>query len=164
MVSYKVESPIAPLFNPSLNGNSWNASQDNSLDASHANKANEPSVKYRKSGLTSDEVVLIWYKLLHFMKEEKPYVSCTLNLKNLSEYMKLSPNYLSQVINTHTDSHFFDFLNIYRINHAKDLLIKQQRKPLLDVALESGFCSQSSFSTRFKKVMGMTPSQFLKSN
>ena len=58
--------------------------------------------------------------------------------------------------------HFFDFMNQYRINYAKDLLIDQNRQDLtvLEILYDAGFNSKSSFNTEFKKRSGVTPTEY----
>jgi len=76
----------------------------------------------------------------------------------------IGPRHLSQVINENLNRNFFDFVNRYRVEEAKKLLINldKSRNSILDVAFDSGFNSKSSFNMIFKKYTAMTPSQFRK--
>jgi len=69
---------------------------------------------------------------------------------------------VSELLNQTLGLHFFDFINGHRIDHARQLLLTEPSKSILDILLESGFNSKSSFNTAFKKQMGMTPSAFRK--
>src|SRR5690606_41905073 len=72
-------------------------------------------------------------------------------------------HHLSQVINVSQERSFFDFINRYRIDHAKGLLSDPARAGnILEIALASGFNSKASFNRVFKKETGMTPSAFKK--
>jgi AraC-like DNA-binding protein len=55
---------------------------------------------------------------------------------------------------------FTDFLNQYRINQAKKLLLHD--KNVTEACYESGFENLSHFNKTFKKVAGENPSQFKK--
>ena len=55
---------------------------------------------------------------------------------------------------------FTDFLNQYRINQAKKLLIRN--KNVTEACYESGFENLSHFNKTFKKIVGENPSQFKK--
>jgi AraC-like DNA-binding protein len=55
---------------------------------------------------------------------------------------------------------FTDFLNQYRINQAKKLLL--QNKTVTDACYESGFENLSHFNKTFKKIAGENPSSFRK--
>jgi AraC-like DNA-binding protein len=57
---------------------------------------------------------------------------------------------------------FNDFLNRYRIDEAKKLLLQEEgeKRNILQIMLDTGFYSKSVFNTAFKKYTGMTPSEF----
>jgi AraC-like DNA-binding protein len=57
---------------------------------------------------------------------------------------------------------FTDFLNQYRINQAKKLLLLD--KNVTEACYESGFENLSYFNKTFKKITGENPSQFKKRN
>jgi len=120
--------------------------------------------KYLKSGLNSEESKILWDKLQVFMQEQKPYLENGLKLNDLADLMDLLPNHLSQIINTHAEKSFFDFINGYRVEAAKKLLKDTERKHLsvAHIAMEAGFNSQNTFYNQFKKHTGTTPSKFKK--
>ena len=68
--------------------------------------------------------------------------------------------YISAAINAKGTS-FVDFINGYRIRYAMDRLRSNRPLTLADVADESGFTSDVSFFRNFKKVTGLTPTQWL---
>ena len=51
------------------------------------------------------------------------------------------------------------YMTLRRIERAKELLV-QTDLPLVDVALASGFGSQSHFTLRFRETVGLTPRRF----
>jgi AraC-like DNA-binding protein len=57
---------------------------------------------------------------------------------------------------------FFDYLNRYRIEHAKELLsgMHGQSGAILNIAFAVGFNSNSAFYAAFKKRVGQTPAQY----
>jgi AraC-like DNA-binding protein len=103
-------------------------------------------------------------RLTQFMKEEKPYLEPTLSLQELAFRLNVPPRELSILINHHLSKHFFDFVNDFRIDHAKDILSDPNKQDLtiLEILYEVGFNSKSSFNSAFKKVTGFTPTQFRK--
>jgi len=103
-------------------------------------------------------------RLTRFMKEEKPYLEPTLSLQELASRLDVPPRELSILINHHLSKHFFDFVNDFRIEHAKDILSDPSKQDLtiLEILYEVGFNSKSSFNSAFKKVTGFTPTQFRK--
>jgi AraC-like DNA-binding protein len=68
------------------------------------------------------------------------------------------------VINLCFHQNFSDFVNLLRIEEAKSLLVRDGgKKNILDILLEAGFNSKSSFNTIFKEKTGMSPSQYRRS-
>lgn len=103
-------------------------------------------------------------KLLDYMKEERPYLDCDLSLQKLSSQTHIPEKELSAIINHHLGTHFFDFVNAYRINDARGILKdpKQKHLTILEILYQVGFNSKSSFYTAFKKSAGQTPKQYKK--
>lgn len=121
--------------------------------------------KYKNSALTAEMSDRILNRLKQVMESEKPYLNSNLTLPELSKTVSTPPNYLSQVINEQLQMNFFDFINSYRIETAKQLMVNPLPHTLtiLDVAMESAFNSKSAFYSAFRKQMGITPSQYKKS-
>ena len=103
-------------------------------------------------------------KLTSYMKTEKPYLEPNLVIHELAERTSISHRKLSYIINKELNKNFFNFINEYRINEAKTLLLKPEssKKTILEVLYESGFNSKSVFNSIFKKQTGYTPSEFKK--
>ncbi|MEL7370008.1 MAG: helix-turn-helix domain-containing protein [Myxococcota bacterium] len=94
------------------------------------------------------------------MIEKRPFLDAGLTLAALAEQLTLTPRELSGLINRSAGRHFFDFVNRYRVEHAKTLLVESPDRTVLEVLHDSGFNSKSSFNTAFKKHTGMTPTAF----
>ncbi|HEU4496042.1 MAG TPA: helix-turn-helix domain-containing protein [Flavobacterium sp.] len=100
--------------------------------------------------------------LLHLMENDKPFLDCELTLVRLASMMGISLHQLSYLINTGFDENFYQFVNRYRIEEAKKLILDDEMGHLnfQGVALEVGFNSKSAFNATFKKFTGQTPSGF----
>ncbi len=120
--------------------------------------------RYQKSGLNENKAKEYLDRLLQFVEKDKPYLDNNLNLKNLSDHLGISANHLSQVINEQLHVSFFDFINKYRVEEFKSRLSKPDSKQytILAIAYDCGFNSKSGFNIIFKKMTGLTPSQFIK--
>jgi AraC-like DNA-binding protein len=118
--------------------------------------------KYSSSTLTDEERHRYSERLNSVMKTDKPYLDPDLTINQLAEIVDLSPKTLSQVINQSYKKSFFDFINTYRVEEAKELFDNSDDEKLTiqEVMYQSGFNSKSSFNTFFKKVTGMTPSEY----
>ena len=119
--------------------------------------------KYEKSALVTAHAERIANKLDHAMRVEQMHRCEDLSLTKLSQHISSSPNYVSQTLNEHMNTSFFDFVNFWRIEDAKALLLSGN-DTILAVAYEVGFNSRSAFYTAFKKRTGITPSQFRAEN
>jgi len=100
-----------------------------------------------------------------FMIAKEPYLDSSLTIQDLAEQLKMPVKDLSALINLYINKHFFDFINEYRIEKAKEILKDPLQKELtiLEILYQVGFNSKSSFSTSFKKHTGKTPTDFRKS-
>lgn len=119
--------------------------------------------KYQKSGLTDLQKLKIQEKLARIMDEEHLFTLCELTLSQLATKLEVHPNHLSQVLNEQEGKNFYDYINTLRVQYFL-LLLQQdttQQKTLLALAYESGFNSKSTFNKYFKKVHGITPSEYL---
>ena len=98
------------------------------------------------------------------METEKPFLIPELTLNQLAEKVSIPPRSLSEVINSIFHQNFFDYINSYRIQEAKQLLMNSNdNKTILYILLEVGFNNKSVFNNAFKKHTGMTPTQWKKS-
>lgn len=125
----------------------------------------EAEEKTEKKKLIPDEdFESLKQKLLTLIETEKPYLEGDLNLLKLSELIGISTHQLSYLLNNGFNENFFQFVNKYRVQHAKELLISDSYNKLsvLGIAFESGFNSKTAFNTFFKKTVGITPSEFRK--
>jgi AraC-like DNA-binding protein len=120
--------------------------------------------RYEKSTLTLERSDTYLQRLLDLMKTEKPYMDGELTLQKLAKALAISPHHLSQTINEQLNQNFIDFINAYRIEEAKRMLVDPAKKhySILAVSEEVGFNSKSAFNTAFKRHANMTPSEFRK--
>jgi AraC-like DNA-binding protein len=88
------------------------------------------------------------------------HLDSRLTLRGLCLHLRENPHYVSQVINQDLETSFYDLVNRQRIESAKAALDAFPEKAVLDVALEAGFNSKSTFNTAFRQHAGMTPTEF----
>nr|WP_315148953.1 helix-turn-helix domain-containing protein [uncultured Flavobacterium sp.] len=121
-------------------------------------------IKYEKSGLNSTELQTIRKNLILVMQEEKLYKNSELTLAELSKRLNVHPNVLSQVINSAEQKNFYDYINHQRVEEFKKIILlpENQKFTLLSLAFECGFNSKTAFNRNFKKVTGLSPSEYLK--
>jgi len=122
--------------------------------------------KQKSSAVIDDEKSKQIEFLKDFMISKEPYLDSSLTIQDLAEQVKMPVKDLSALINLYMDKHFFDFINEYRIEKAKEILkdYSQKNLTILEILYQVGFNSKSSFSTSFKKHTGKTPTEFRKSS
>ena len=100
-----------------------------------------------------------------YVFEKEPFLDPSLTIQELSKQVNIPVRDLSILINHHVDKHFFDFINEYRIEKAKEILkdASKSKVTILEILYEVGFNSKSSFNTAFKKHTNQTPTEFRKS-
>ncbi|MFT6327555.1 MAG: AraC-like DNA-binding protein [Crocinitomicaceae bacterium] len=100
------------------------------------------------------------------MRKSKAYMDPDITLDKLAESLSLIPRDLSMLINRHFGINFYEFINKYRIEEAKRMLVDPEHKntTITDIYLAVGFNSKSVFYTFFKKFESVTPSQFRQSS
>lgn len=143
----------------SLKEGAFHDSTANALSGTNGS-ANDKSPKV----VMSEEIQqIIWVSLRQKMKEEKYFLRPDLSLHDLAESLETNTSYLSKVINEVTGQNFNSFVNQYRIEEACSQLVnqKQQYLSIEGIALSVGFNSKSAFNAAFKKIKGLTPTEFI---
>ncbi|WP_448550937.1 helix-turn-helix domain-containing protein [Thalassotalea montiporae] len=118
--------------------------------------------KYQRSALSNEQANTIATKIEQAMQQDQLYLDSSLSLQKLASHIHTSPNYISQTLNEALGANFFDYVNRYRIDAAKQAL-QQSNDTVVDIAMAVGFNAKSSFYTAFKKETQQTPSQYRKS-
>jgi AraC-like DNA-binding protein len=98
------------------------------------------------------------------MAERALFRDPALTLGSLSQSLGWPRNEVSAAINGYFRQSFHDFINGYRVEEAKRLMLDPAKGSytLVALALDAGFNSKPTFNTVFKKTTGQTPSAWLK--
>lgn len=84
-----------------------------------------------------------------------------LSLAKLSEASGLSVHLASKAINECSGGNFYDWVNLYRVEKAKTLLITTNDQ-VSKICYDVGFNSKSTFYGAFKKITNVTPAAYRK--
>ncbi len=119
-----------------------------------------------KKTITIDDIEnsdLIFEKIIDVIETQKLYTDKDFNIAKLSEIIGVNRSYISKIINAKTNLSFIKFVNSYRVEEAKQLLLDNKNKNLTLSAIGelAGFKSETSFYRVFKSELGMTPSYFI---
>ena len=101
-----------------------------------------------------------------YLRASEVYVDPNLSLKDVATATGISSKNLSKSINATLGKNFFDLVNGFRIEKSKALLISKKEKGLTleTIAEQCGFNSRITFNNAFKKVIGVTTTEWLKLN
>ena len=98
------------------------------------------------------------------MTEDKIYRNSALSVDSLAQLLGLKRYLISGAINRCAKKDFSAFVSEYRIKEAIRLLSEKNahRFSLDSIAFDSGFNDRRNFNRVFKKMTGVTPTEFLK--
>lgn len=115
--------------------------------------------------LTDDFQEKLAHDLVRMMDEEHLFLNPEITLADVSKKLNTNTAYLSRTMNEKIGNNFNNFINQYRINEAKRLLIDKahQHLSIEGIAKTAGFKSKSVFNAAFKKMTGVTPSFYQRS-
>tara|TARA_R110000868_G_scaffold67098_9_gene199535 strand:- start:299 stop:1450 length:1152 start_codon:yes stop_codon:yes gene_type:complete len=122
-------------------------------------KTPKPSAQTRHPILTDERMSRTAAKLTGALNTNKLYADNGLSLRKLSDITGVTKNHISETLSQHLGVNFFDFVNSHRAAEAKRLLLETDLN-VLEIGLEVGFNSRSTFNAAFKKHVGSTPSAY----
>ncbi len=130
---------------------------------------NEERKKIRNHALNRSSIIVVDKSKNDYVSafedllvNKKYFLNPDLTLDKVAEELNLSKSHLSRIINKEMGTTFPEYMNELRVKEAKFYL----RHPdfgnytLVAIGLEAGFASKTSFNNTFKKVTGMTPSEY----
>jgi len=112
-------------------------------------------VKLVEARQKTDNVV---HKLLIYVSE---HFTEDITLNSVANTLGYEPHYVSRCFNSFIGIGFKQFLNNYRVDYAKNLLMDKNIS-ITSAAYTSGFQSIRSFNRIFQETVGMTPTEFRK--
>lgn len=92
---------------------------------------------------------------------EENYHKIDLSLQEVAQFIRISPNYLSRLLKQGEGYSFTEFLTMVRVKKAIKLMDNPNLK-LYDIAERVGYNTQHYFCTAFKKVLGVSPTEYRK--
>lgn len=125
---------------------------------------NDEERKENSGSLNKEKRTEIIEKLNTFIKNNDIYLQNDLTIHDVAKEIKVNSSYLSNVINQDLKTNFVTYINSFRIENAKEILLDEKYNNYTIEAISElvGFKSKSSFNNAFKNLVGMTPSEFKK--
>ena len=98
-------------------------------------------------------------RITELMETERLYLNPNLKLTDVADALAVHHKAVSACINAQ-GSTFNQWINDYRLRHAKNLLQQMPDMKISTVALESGFANERTFFRVFKEATGMSPKEW----
>lgn len=116
----------------------------------------------RRLLFAASDIAHLKQQLIDKMETQKPYLDPELSLPGLARQMGLSVHEMSELVNEGFGENFAQFVNRYRVEESKRLLLsnKYAHLNMVGIAYEAGFNSKTAFNTAFKKMAGVSPTAF----
>lgn len=99
-------------------------------------------------------------RIAQVMDTRQLYLNPDLKVSDMAEVLGVHRNTVSACINSHQGCTFSQYVNEYRLRHAKRLLMEQGGMKMAAVGMESGFANERSFFRSFKSATGLTPREW----
>lgn len=122
----------------------------------------KPVTKLNKAQTNTTEQKLLYEQMCAYMEKEKPYLNPNLKLSDIASALSVSQSQLSIVFKYYLNENYYDFVNNYRLDEFMHYVKQGAYKQLTLTAIsdQCGF-RRTSFFTTFRKVKGMTPTEFI---
>ncbi|MGO4288385.1 helix-turn-helix domain-containing protein [Chitinophaga sp. RAB17] len=119
----------------------------------------------RKTLLTTTEHQLILQTLEAHLHKTKIFTDAELSLDKLAQGAGISKYHISEALNSYACKSFYQYINEWRIQRATEQIRFMNEKALpvnvLTLAYDCGFKAKSSFNQYFKKITGLTPTEYM---
>ena len=106
-------------------------------------------------------VFVLMARICEQVEQRKMYLDCSLKVADVAAVVGTNSRYVSDCIKALRGCTFTQFVNNYRIEQGKRLLLQQPDAKITSVALQSGFANETSFFRTFKSMTGMTPREWV---
>lgn len=113
----------------------------------------------KSSTLTSSQPGdgVLYQKVISYLAE---HFKEDITLKAVATKFGYNEKYLSYTLHQLTGINFKRLVALYRINHAKELLMQDKKMSISYIALSCGFSALNTFNRVFKEFTGVTPSEY----
>ena len=133
------------------------ASEANGAHGAHgANEANEAD--------GTDEANELIARIRALMEERKLFLSSELKLSDVAGELGTSRSAVTNSIRAACGCTFPNFVNAYRVDYVKQLMLANPEAKISTLYLEAGFANETSFFRTFKEISGMTPTEWRTAN
>lgn len=125
-------------------------------------KKQTEKIRYEQSKIRNLDIDNILVQLSALINDEKIFCDEDISLARLSRELEIEPYQLSQIINENFNKNFSAFINAFRIEEAKKILLEDDGRAIVSVSYAVGFNSPTSFYEWFFKLTGSSPARYRK--
>ena len=122
-----------------LTGLYWNLPAGRNLSREHRYRKIEPALQYIETNYSK-----------------------SITLEDLAREAGVSPRHLCVLFREALHTRPFWYVNAFRINMIKRMLLEDRDRPISEIAQDCGYDNICYFNQTFREITGMSPSQFRK--
>ncbi|MCB0277865.1 MAG: helix-turn-helix domain-containing protein [Calditrichaeota bacterium] len=134
------------------------------LRMNHYLRASSQGRKYVYSALSESDAAEIQAQLLNAIDQQRLYLKHDLSINDLSIELNIPRHRISQVLNNYLHTSFYQLINDFRVRDFLQKIEEEQHRhyTLLSLSLDCGFKSKATFNRAFKRLMKISPSDYIK--
>jgi len=118
--------------------------------------------RYAKSLLADLDVPALIEGMIEMIRRTRLYSGADCSLGELARRTGISRAQASELLNDRLGTNYASFINGFRVEEAKALLLGRPELTVLDIALEVGFGNKTSFNDAFRRAEGRSPGEYRK--
>jgi len=141
----------------------FKALQQQSVEGNFDPLNEDSQPQYHTSKLDSDTAIALKSQLEKVMAEQFLWKQENLKLDDLARAAGIKNHNLSQILNTCFKQNFYEFINSYRIKEYCEQIKQNPKLSTTELVFRIGFNSRTAFYRAFRRLNGMTPSEWRKS-
>ncbi|QIK55187.1 AraC family transcriptional regulator [Dysgonomonas sp. HDW5B] len=124
-----------------------------------------PFVINRKEEASQEEISenteqTLYLRIIEYLQTSRQYTDSAISRESLAKELGTNRQYIIDAISNNANMSFNEFINNFRIDYARDLLLNEDNILIKEVYTEAGFKNRNTFSQLFKEKFGMSPSEF----
>lgn len=111
-----------------------------------------------------DKIQQIFLQIEELVVDQQLFLNYDISVALIAKELEVNMKYVSQAVNLGAGMNFNNYINAKRVSFSQELLKEGDAEKLSieGIANKSGFRSKSAFNRAFKRISGLTPTEFLK--
>lgn len=120
----------------------------------------ERTLKIQQNEVLENTEQNLYTDIVDYLQTSKIYTDPNISRESLAKDVGTNRQYLIDAISNNTGMTFNEFINSFRIEYARNLLLSEENVLIKNVYTEAGFNNRNTFAQLFKEKYGMSPSEF----